>query len=518
MVQISIGSLPPLPILSGSGVPLGSDLIPGVDITQSSNGLTQKYTRAAAFNYELNALGFTTYTAVGVATTTALTATYDNGTLGVGSTLTNAGAQAVLSIDGVTDIVGARVLIKNQASSFQNGIYTVSNIGSASTNWVLVRATDYDQAADIIQYGVMLVVAGTLNAGLLYQETGAGPFIMGTTAITFAAFQAGQISLPVSLANGGSGASLTASNGGILYSNASTGAVLAGTATARQMLQSGASSAPAWSTATWPATTSVSQLLYSSTSNVVTGLATVQGGTLTTNAALAPAWVANPSATGRYLRSVSGDSAAWSTASIADTFAVSTLLYASSLNTVSGLATANDGILVTSATGVPSISNTVGAGLTMPSLTFNDTAGIIGTTTNDDADVGSVGQLVTNVIASGSAVSLTTATPADVTSISLPAGDWDIWANTSFIPAATTNVVQAKSWISATSATQPDASLYAGVQNTAAGIVPADNFGFCVPSIRVSLAATTTYYLSCTSAFAVDTLGVCGGIYARVRR
>lgn len=56
------------------------------------------------------------------------------------------------------------------------------------------------------------------------------------------------------LTRGGSNASLTASNGGIVYSTASAMAILAGTATAGQMLRSGASGAPSWSTATYPAT------------------------------------------------------------------------------------------------------------------------------------------------------------------------------------------------------------------------------------------------------------------------
>lgn len=86
------------------------------------------------------------------------------------------------------------------------------------------------------------------------------------------------------LANGGTNANLTASNGGIFYSTATAGAILSGTATANQMLQSGASSAPAWSTSTWPATTTINQLLYSSSANTVAGLATANRGVLTTGA------------------------------------------------------------------------------------------------------------------------------------------------------------------------------------------------------------------------------------------
>lgn len=59
-------------------------------------------------------------------------------------------------------------------------------------------------------------------------------------------------STPISLANGGTAASLAASNGGILYSGASAFAVLSGTATANKVLMSGSSAAPTWSTPTFP--------------------------------------------------------------------------------------------------------------------------------------------------------------------------------------------------------------------------------------------------------------------------
>lgn len=98
----------------------------------------------------------------------------------------------------------------------------------------------------------------------------------------------------VTLAQGGTSANLTASNGGIFYSTASAGAILSGTATARQMLQSGATAAPAWSTATWPATTTINQLLYSSSANTVAGLATVNGGILNASATGVPSLTVTP--------------------------------------------------------------------------------------------------------------------------------------------------------------------------------------------------------------------------------
>ncbi len=96
------------------------------------------------------------------------------------------------------------------------------------------------------------------------------------------------LDVPVSLTNGGTNASLTASDGGIFYSTATAGAILPGTATATQMLQSGASGAPAWSTSTWPATTTANQLLYSSGTNTVSGLATANRAVVTTDATGVP--------------------------------------------------------------------------------------------------------------------------------------------------------------------------------------------------------------------------------------
>lgn len=188
MAQVIISHLPPLPNGTGSGSPKGTDLTPATDttdLTEAASGTTKKYTRSAEFNFYLTAQGFTTKTAVLGATTVALTVVYANGAAGVGATLTNAGAQAAFTVDGVTFAVGDRVLVKNQASTFQNGIYTVTTLGTGATNWVLTRATDYDQAAEIAEDQVILVNLGTVSAGLAYQESSPGPFVIGTSAITF---------------------------------------------------------------------------------------------------------------------------------------------------------------------------------------------------------------------------------------------------------------------------------------------------------------------------------------------
>lgn len=98
---------------------------------------------------------------------------------------------------------------------------------------------------------------------------------------------------PVPLSKGGTNANLTASNGGIFYSTATAGAILSGTATAGQIPRSGSNAAPSWSTATYPATTTINRLLFSSTANVISDLATANSSMLSTNSTGVPAWTAS---------------------------------------------------------------------------------------------------------------------------------------------------------------------------------------------------------------------------------
>lgn len=120
-------------------------------------------------------------------------ATYNNGTAGVGATLTNAGTQAALVVDGVTLSVNDRVLIYNQTNAYENGVYTVTNVGSVSTNWVLTRATDADtyganSSTKLGQGSYFFVQEGTTGAGEAYVCNTVGTITFGTTAITFALF------------------------------------------------------------------------------------------------------------------------------------------------------------------------------------------------------------------------------------------------------------------------------------------------------------------------------------------
>ena len=127
-----------------------------------------------------------------------LTATYNNGTAGVGATLTNADTQAALVIDGVTLSVADRVLIYQQTTQTQNGIYVVTDVGSGSTNWILTRASDADTygisgPTTLSEGSTVFVQQGATGAGETYTCNTAGVITFGTTNITFAQVSAAQI-------------------------------------------------------------------------------------------------------------------------------------------------------------------------------------------------------------------------------------------------------------------------------------------------------------------------------------
>jgi hypothetical protein len=146
----------------------------------------------------LVASGIHFHTPVRVESPTALNATYNNGTAGVGATLTNAGTQAALVIDGVTVSVADRVLIYTQSNQTQNGIYVVSDTGSGSTNWVLTRSSDantyvINSANGLSEGSTVFVQEGATGAGETYTCNTSGVITFGTTNISFVQISAAQI-------------------------------------------------------------------------------------------------------------------------------------------------------------------------------------------------------------------------------------------------------------------------------------------------------------------------------------
>jgi hypothetical protein len=136
--------------------------------------------------------GLNVHAPAAAATTANLTATYNNGVSGVGATLTNAGAQTAFAVDGYTALLNDRILVKNQSADAQNGVYTVTTLGSGSTNWVLTRAVDMNNVgtgADQLGPGdYIFVSSGTQNGGTAWVVTTPLPITIGTTPITFVQF------------------------------------------------------------------------------------------------------------------------------------------------------------------------------------------------------------------------------------------------------------------------------------------------------------------------------------------
>jgi hypothetical protein len=140
------------------------------------------------------ASGIHFHEAVNLATTAALPAnTYNNGTSGVGATLTG-NANGALSVDSTLTIVAERILVKNEVASANNGVYTVTQVGSAGTPYILTRATDFDSVGtgvDQIDEGdFFLVTSGTANVNTAWVQQTPPPITIGTPAIVFQQFSA----------------------------------------------------------------------------------------------------------------------------------------------------------------------------------------------------------------------------------------------------------------------------------------------------------------------------------------
>jgi hypothetical protein len=157
--------------------------------------------------------------------------------------------------------------------------------------------------------------------------------------------------------------------------------------------------------------------------------------------------------------------------------------------------------------------NSAGGVLT-GALTPAQVAGIVGTTTNNNAAAGAIGEVVTAKLTTN--FNLTTAVNHDLVSISLTAGDWDVWGQVAYNNSVSMSVYQC--WINTASATPPVdqtspalASLGFSTSIIISPVVP-------LSPLRLSLAATTTVYLGAVAYFASGTTGVTGSIWARRRR
>jgi hypothetical protein len=179
-------------LVAGTGITLtnnsGENATPTVAVDTSTIA-TRAYVDSAA-------AGINWHEAVDYATAAVLpnSPTYNNGTSGVGATLTG-GSNARLIVDGANASDGDRILVQNQADAKQNGIYVVTTQGSVSVAYVLTRASDADNniAGQVKAGDAVFVLLGSTHANqgfiLTSQGTGtAGAIVLGTDDVVFTQF------------------------------------------------------------------------------------------------------------------------------------------------------------------------------------------------------------------------------------------------------------------------------------------------------------------------------------------
>lgn len=352
----------------------------------------------------------------------------------------------------------------------ENSVTTNSNTQLEITVAAFIDSVTPLDSTDLIVVKVYAqVVTSTVNISLYWDGTTSARVSLPTSATTTTlqgtapltvngvsgSAQSGTLtvalSTPLALTYGGTNASLTASNGGIFYSTATAGAILSGTATAGQILRSGSSSAPSWSTATYPATTTINQLLYSSANNTIGGITASNNGVLISGTTGIPSWLA-AGTTGQVLVATTSNPASWGT------------LSSIAVTSISG--TANQ-VLANATSG----SAQTGA----VTVAFPATAGIsIGSYQATTAPVGGI--LMPGNLLIG------TTSPASTSTIYAVVPDATFGTATSFILSATSgaNTFQLRGGVSATNS-------YAWLGSTQAGVSARALYLYGTPGVGINV-------------------------------
>ena len=219
---------------------------------------------------------------VRVATTANIASTYNNGTSGVGATIT-ADANGAISLDDVSPTTGDRILVKNQTDTTENGIYTVTTVGDGSNPFVLTRAIDNDSSADMTGGVFCFVEEGTVSADagfVLSNVTGSAT--LGTTGLGFTQFSgAGSVTAGAGLGKTGNTLSVNVDDASIEI-NSDTLRLKGVTSVPEGVLLYGANTGGSFaslSIGTYDSTNSVGQVLQVGANGTIAWSNNIDGGT-----------------------------------------------------------------------------------------------------------------------------------------------------------------------------------------------------------------------------------------------
>ena len=399
--------------LSAVGAPIADVSMASYKITNLATPTSSGDAATKAYVDNTTA-GLNFHAAVHAATTANLDATYNNGTSGVGATLT-ANANGALVIDGHTLNASERVLVKNQTAGLENGIYVVTSTGDVSNPYVLTRATDADNSpAGEVAYGDFTFVQnGSTNAGFGYIVNTTGTITIGTTAISYTQFNAGQV---VVAGNG-----LTEATPGTLSIDTSVTVDLNTAQTLTNKTITGTFSG---------------NITGNVTGDVSGNAGTVTNGVYTTGSYADPAWITSLAASKVGLGNVENTAlSTWAGSSNITTlgtiatgtwngtaigpvyggtgltsYTTGDIVYASATNTLSKLAAGTDGYLLTLSSGVPTWA---AAPISLPSQTGNS-----GKYLTTDGTTASWATLVVPIETGTATLTANTATTINTTALS----------------------------------------------------------------------------------------------------
>lgn len=159
----------------GDRLVIGPQTVPGTDVSGQVQPLIDAATGKLTWKNPVRAK-----------TAAALAAnTYANGTSGVGATLTGNSNGALAAVDGVTLALNDRALVDQEATGSHNGIYKLTQVGDGSHPYILTRAIDADEPAELVNAAVK-ISEGSTFADQEWQCTNNATITVGTTALVFA--------------------------------------------------------------------------------------------------------------------------------------------------------------------------------------------------------------------------------------------------------------------------------------------------------------------------------------------